>query len=105
MTATATKVQDGPFASGLFTENATLYELSAPLSHDGHLFDFVVVSSLEKDDFGPAETIALPAEATGDVYVSEAERMFVYIKEDSTDKTLALNTLGYEVLESVPAEG
>jgi hypothetical protein len=89
----------------MFTPRATLYKLSEPLPHDGHVFDFVVVSTVEKDDWGPAETIALPAGEGGVVYLSETERIFAYVKEGSTDKTLALSTLGYdEVLEPVPAE-
>ena len=100
MTATATKVQDGPFSDGLFTENATLYALSEPFEHQGRSFDHVIVSSVGKDDWGPDETIALPANEAGSAFTAYP---FPYMEEGTTDKTLALNTLGYEVLEPVPA--
>lgn len=101
MTATATKVQDGPFADGLFTRNATLYELSEPLEYDGGNFSHAIVSSVEADAWDPAETIVLPADAEGHAYVGYP---FPYMREGSTDKTLALNTLGYEVLETASSQ-
>lgn len=104
MTATATKVKDGPFDGRFpsFSERAALYALSEPLEHDGMFFTHAVVSAIPADSWGPQETIVLGSDSEARVFVSD---VFPFHKEGMEDKAGALRALGYEVLEPVPAEG
>ena len=104
MTATATKVKDGPFDGQFpgFSSRAALYELSEPLEHKGMHFTHVVVSAVPEDAWGPKETIVLGADAKARTFIEEP---FPFVEQGLEDHTAALNSLGYEVLEPVPAEG
>lgn len=93
MTATATALRRGPF-NGPFLPHGVLYSLSEPLEHEGRTYDHVIVSAIEEDDWGPAETLVLPADSGAHVHFVMDE--FPYLKEGTTDHVEALEKLGYE---------
>lgn len=101
MTATATLVQRGPI-NGMYSESAGLYRLSTPFTDNGHEFGHLLVSSIEADEFGPRDTLALVADERGYIYLGEE---FPYQYEGDLDDKhgheAALAALGYTL---VPAE-
>ena len=103
MTATATKVKDGPFDGQFpgFSSRAALYELSEPLKHGDEEFSYAVVSAIPADSWGPSETIVLGSDEKGGVFIEDP---FPFVEQGLDDQVAALNSLGYEVLEPVPAE-
>lgn len=94
MTATATLVQQGPI-NGFFNEGAGLYALSKPFSYEGAEFDHLIVSTIPADEHGPEDTIALVANASGQVFLGGD---FPYEREGSGGGHVeALEALGYSL--------
>ena len=108
MTATATLLRRGPI-NGTFTEKAALYRLSEPYIDSGKGFDHLLVSSIEADEFGPRDTLALVANEQGYVFLGEN---FPYQYEGDSDEKhgheAALAALGYTLVPNditvLPAE-
>ena len=92
MTATATLVQRGPI-NGAFSEHAGLYALSEPFDYEGLQFDHLLVSTIPEEPGWPEDTIALAANADGQVVLGSN---FAYEMEGpGGGHVQALEALGY----------
>lgn len=96
MTGTATPIANGPF-EGFFDTRATLFALDPALTIHEAEVTHVVVSTLEADEHGPAETYVFAANEYGDLDVSYyINHQAVMGLDGVIDVPRALRVLGYD---------